>query len=89
MSLWGIPKVNKCGRPVGFGVTQEPLDSTIYTSSKLVLRDFGFVHNFVMILHEMNKDESLSLASYAFIIASQLYMYCLSNTCYVKCLSKI
>ena len=64
----GNTKGHQYGRSIVSGVTQESLASTIYTSSKLVRVAFGFVHNFVMLLHKMNKDESLSTSSYAFVI---------------------
>ena len=67
VTLWNT-KGQECGSPIFFGVTQESLPSTIYTSSKLVRSAFGFVHDSIMLLHEMNKDESLSTASYAFEI---------------------
>ena len=51
-----------------FGVAQGYLALTIYTSSKLVLSDFGFLHDPITLLKEMNKDDSLSTTSYAFVM---------------------
>ena len=60
-------RLGKC-KEKSFWVTQDSVESTIYTSSKLVLGAFGFVHYPIMLLQDMNKDESLSTASYAFVI---------------------
>ena len=72
--ILGNSKGQECGRTIFFGITQESLASTIYTSSKLIRGAFGFVHNLVMILQEMNKDESLFTTSYYFVMRLQLYM---------------
>ena len=58
MAFWGIPKVRSVEGQEFFQVTQKSLSSTIYTSFKLVLRAFGFMHNLVMLLQDINKDES-------------------------------
>ena len=88
MCHFGDTKGPKYGMPIFFGETQESLSATVYTSTKLVSKSFGFVHNSVMLLHEMNKYESLSTTSYAFVVLLQLYMSFLSKTCYFTYLSK-
>ena len=41
--MLGNTKGQECGRPIFFWVTQRSLASTVYTSFKLVIRDFAFV----------------------------------------------
>ena len=84
----GNSKSQECGRPRVFGVTQKSLASTIYISSKHLIGAFGFVHIFGRNLLIMNKDESLSTISYAFVRYFQLYMSFLSYTVIVKGLIK-
>jgi hypothetical protein len=80
----GNTKSQECGRPRSLGVIQGSLASTICTSSKLVLGDFGFVHIFVRNLLGMNEDESLPTTSYYFVRGFQLFMSCLSYIGIVK-----
>ena len=42
------------------------------------------MHVSIRNLHGMNKDENLSITSYAFVRVLQLYMYCLSYIGIVK-----
>ena len=39
----GNTKIQECGRPRDFGVTQRSLSSPIYNSSKYVRKDFGLM----------------------------------------------
>ena len=40
----GNTKSQEYGRPRDFGVTQSSISSTMYTPSKDVIKDYGFVH---------------------------------------------
>ena len=79
MAFWGIPKVKNVEGQEFWGNSRVSCLNYIYalqTCNKGFLA-FGFVHDFVMLLHNMNKDESLFIASYAFVRRLQLYMSCL------------